>query len=89
MAGFTVSSLWRRNGRQNGQENGAPVSTVGTEDEKHFHVQQQRSTSQNSDLGSNEPDYLQQPKVGELPPGEAEAGGMGRHLGLFSTTFLM
>lgn len=30
-----------------------------------------------------------EPKVGELRPGEAEAGGLGRHLGLFSTTFLM
>lgn len=30
-----------------------------------------------------------EPKVGELEPGEAEAGGLGRHLGLFSTTFLM
>ena len=30
-----------------------------------------------------------EPQVGELKPGEAEAGGLGRHLGLFSTTFLM
>lgn len=30
-----------------------------------------------------------EPQVGELRPGEAEAGGLGRHLGLFSTTFLM
>jgi hypothetical protein len=32
---------------------------------------------------------VSEPKVGELVPGEAEAGGLGRHLGLFSTTFLM
>lgn len=30
-----------------------------------------------------------EPVVGELLPGEAEAGGLGRHLGLTSTTFLM
>jgi hypothetical protein len=30
-----------------------------------------------------------EPVVGELVPGEAEAGGLGRHLGLWSTTFLM
>lgn len=30
-----------------------------------------------------------EPKVGELHPGEAEEGGLGRHLGLWSTTFLM
>ncbi|TVY75961.1 High-affinity methionine permease [Lachnellula suecica] len=30
-----------------------------------------------------------EPAVGELRPGEAEAGGLGRHLGLFSTTFLI
>lgn len=30
-----------------------------------------------------------EPQVGELRPGEAEAGGLGRHLGLFSTTLLM
>lgn len=89
MAGLTVSSLWRRDRRQDGQESGVTVSTSGPENEKQFHVQQQRPTSENSDLGSDEPNYLQQPKVGELPPGEAEAGGMGRHLGLFSTTFLM
>ncbi|PPJ51774.1 hypothetical protein CBER1_09665 [Cercospora berteroae] len=89
MAGFTISSLWRRDRRQHGQDNGAIVSTVGTENEKQFPVQQQRATSENSDIGSNEPDYLQQPRVGELPPEEAEAGGMGRHLGLFSTTFLI
>lgn len=32
---------------------------------------------------------LNEPAVGELRPGEAESGGLGRHLGLFSTTFLM
>lgn len=30
-----------------------------------------------------------EPKVGELLPGEAEAGGLGRHLGLWSTVALM
>lgn len=30
-----------------------------------------------------------EPKVGELSPGEAEDGGLGRHLGVFSTTALM
>lgn len=30
-----------------------------------------------------------EPKVGELFPGEAEAGGLGRHLGLWSTVALM
>jgi hypothetical protein len=30
-----------------------------------------------------------EPPVGELLPGEAEAGGLGRHLGLWSTTFLI
>ena len=30
-----------------------------------------------------------EPRVGELQPGEAEAGGLGRHLGLWSTIFLM
>lgn len=29
------------------------------------------------------------PQVGELKLGEAEAGGLGRHLGVFSTTLLM
>jgi hypothetical protein len=30
-----------------------------------------------------------EPKVGELGGDEAVQGGLGRHLGLFSTTFLM
>lgn len=30
-----------------------------------------------------------EPKVGELLPGEAELGGLGRHLGLWSTVALM
>lgn len=30
-----------------------------------------------------------EPKVGELLPGEAESGGLGRHLGLWSTVALM
>lgn len=30
-----------------------------------------------------------EPKVGELSPGEAELGGLGRHLGLWSTVALM
>jgi hypothetical protein len=30
-----------------------------------------------------------EPKVGELLPGEAEAGGLGRHRGLWSTVALM
>ena len=30
-----------------------------------------------------------EPQVGELAPGEAEAGGLGRHLGVWSTMFLM
>ncbi|KAM3414583.1 High-affinity methionine permease [Cercospora zeina] len=91
MAGFTVSSLWRRVQRQHGQESDAATPTGRrTEDEKQFAVQQQRSTSEHSAFESNEPDYLDhQPQVGELKPGEAEAGGLGRHLGLFSTTFLI
>ena len=32
---------------------------------------------------------LTEPCVGELVPGEAEEGGLGRHLGVWSTTFLM
>ena len=32
---------------------------------------------------------ITEPQVGELAPGEAEAGGLGRHLGLWSTIFLM
>ena len=30
-----------------------------------------------------------EPQVGELAPGEAEAGGLGRHLGVWSTMFLI
>ncbi|KAF2212927.1 hypothetical protein CERZMDRAFT_40529 [Cercospora zeae-maydis SCOH1-5] len=91
MAGFTVSSLWRRGYRQDGTKGDTgTTSTTGTEDEKQFPLQHQLSTAENSDLESNEPDYLRhQPQVGELKPGEAEAGGLGRHLGLFSTTFLI
>lgn len=29
------------------------------------------------------------PQVGQLNPEEVAAGGLGRHLGVFSTTFLM
>lgn len=32
---------------------------------------------------------ITEPRVGELVPGEAQEGGLGRHLGLWSTTFLI
>jgi hypothetical protein len=37
----------------------------------------------------DQPVSIDEPQVGELHPGEAEAGGLGRHLGLWSTVCLM
>lgn len=50
------------------------------------------TTAEPDDVPAYEDDRrgsVTEPKVGELKPGEAEAGGLGRHLGLWSTIFLM
>jgi amino acid permease len=72
---------WRKilAGRSGGDAAGEKVAPI--------QQQQQRQSDDDSD------DYrrgsVSEPRVGELRPGEAEAGGLGRHLGLFSTTFLI
>lgn len=52
------------------------------------------SGSEKSPVLSQEPrveeyEKIGAPQVGELRPDEVAAGGLGRHLGIFSTTFLM
>jgi amino acid transporter len=64
------------------------VSRENLGEEKGAQVQQQLP-SDDDEFDNHRRGSTTQPKVGELRPGEAETGGLGRHLGLFSTTFLI
>ena len=65
------------------------ASRNGSEETEEKGVQVQQQQQYDAESEEFRRGSITEPKVGELRPGEAETGGLGRHLGLFSTTFLI